>query len=109
MENTPDKSGVVVFRAFVSRLMSFQNQLHENYNYDRQICDMLLNVVDIGTVCDVLCDPTPRTAHQLINRVANDLPTQNTTAVSSYSHVTPSPDERLDEEVEQEVVYTVGM
>lgn len=107
LEERPHDAEVTVFRAFVDRLMSLQNQLHPDYNTDRQLRDRLVNAVDIPRIQDSLRDRTPRTAQQLINRVANRLSTKKHSAGGNAAHLATENDRR-DMEDEKEANYTLG-
>lgn len=73
MEEKPDESEVAVYRDFIARLMSIQDQLDESYQGDKFLRDQLLASVDIPKVQGSLRDKIPRSSQQLINRVANHL------------------------------------
>lgn len=91
----------------MSRLMSLQHELHSEYHSDGQLRDHLLNAVDISAIKDSIKDRTPRTAHQLNNRVSNRLSTGKTTAGSiSALRAAPTYDPG-DEDAENEVQYTL--
>lgn len=108
MEKSADESEVAVFGIFISRLMSLQHQLHNEYHSDRQVRDRLLNVLDIPTGRNLLRDRTLRPAHQLINRVANCLSTEQNTAASIFAHVATSEPYHATEEAEHECMSSIG-
>lgn len=52
--NKPNESEIVVFRIFVARLKSSQNQLDDSYHWCKYLLGRLLNAVDISVIQDSL-------------------------------------------------------
>lgn len=76
MEDRPGESQMSLFRSFAARLMSLQHQLQKDYHTDKYLRDRLMSAVEIPDIQNTLRDRTPRTSHQLINRVENLLSTR---------------------------------
>lgn len=83
MAEEPDESEVTIFRKFVAKLTSLQNQLDPTYQTDQFLRDRLLTAVDIPSIQSTLRDRLPRTSQQTINRVANQLSDKKKTAGSN--------------------------
>lgn len=76
MATRPDNVDEYVFRGFIARLMPLQKQMDSKYYTDTLLWDRLLITVDIPTIQSVPRDRMPRTSHQAVNPVANQLSEQ---------------------------------
>lgn len=92
MSRNPGESEVVVFRKFVSRLMSLQKELRPNYHSDDILRDRLLTALNIPSIQVTLRDRIPRTSQQAVNRVANQLSDKPRSAGSSLAMVSQEED-----------------
>lgn len=107
MEGCPNESEISVFRAFISRVMSLQHQLHDEYHSDIQLRDRLLTAVDIPTIRDTLRDKRPRTSHQLIHLVPNRLSTNKKTAGTISAHLATR-QQVFEEDSLCDIMYSLG-
>lgn len=73
MAERPAESGVSVFKSFVAKLMSLQQQLDTLYHSDGFLLDFLITAVDVTTIKNSFRDIIPRTSHKCVNRVVNKL------------------------------------
>lgn len=80
MMKEQNSSEVEIFRKLTAELMRTEKQLDTPYNGDRYLRDRQLTAVEIPRIWDSLRDRMPRTAQQLINRVANRLSDKPKTA-----------------------------
>lgn len=76
----PNESEVTVFRKVVSKLISIQHQLDETYHLYSILRDRLLAVVNIPAIQVVLPARMPRNSQYSVNRVANQLGDEKTSA-----------------------------
>lgn len=86
-----------VFKDFTDDLMSTQQQLHNTYHTERQLRDRLLTAVDVPSLQEIIADRQPRTAHQLIEQVANSLSERPRSAGSTVAHLSGNPSQYFDE------------
>lgn len=99
MAEDPTESEVTVFRNFVAKLMSLQNQLDITYHTDQFLRDRLLTSVNIPAIQSSLRDRLPRTSQQAINRIANQLSAKSRSAGTNAVCI-------VDDE--DEVMYSLG-
>lgn len=89
MQRDLNSSEIEVFRTIIAQIISVQKQLDTLYHGDRYLRDRLLTTVNIPVIRDALRDLVPRTAHQLINGVANRMSDKPKTAGLIMSHFVP--------------------
>lgn len=106
MAAEPQKSELYLFKTFVDRMMAIQQQLHKDYQSNRQLRDQLLLAVDIPSIQETLNDRRPRTAHQLIERTATRLSHQPRTAGTSVAHLVA--EWSKGDPPETQALYTLG-
>lgn len=105
MDKAPEQAEVDVFRTFVEKLTSIQQQLDSRYHCDHFLRDRLLTAVDLLTMQSALCDRIPRTAQKVINRMAAKLSDKSKTAGTSTSaHYTNA--DRVDDA--NQALYKLG-
>lgn len=106
MESEPKASEVEVYRAFVAKVMRIQKQLDKTYHGDQLLRDQLLMSIDVPSIQDSLKDKVPRSAQQLINRVANRLSDKPHSAGTPSAYFSSrDPNRRPDR---SESCYTLG-
>lgn len=99
-------SEIDVLKLFTGELMSVQQQLREMYHTDCQLSDRLLSAVEVPTFQEMIADGHPRTAHQLIERVAKPLSERTKSAASTVAHLTEEPLD--DHDTDDHVNHTLG-
>lgn len=108
MEKDPSASEITVYRTFVAKLMSTQQQLEAVYHGDRHLRDQLIASIDIPKVQDTLKDRVPRTAHQLVNRVANRLSDKPRSAGITSAYLSSHNQSSYPSSEDERVNYTLG-
>lgn len=107
MSKRPDDSEVAVFRDFVARLMALQKQLDTSYHADRFLRDRLLTAVDLPALQTTLRDRIPRSSHQAVQRIANQLSDKKGSAGSTVAMIAGS-SPIYGSGYENEALYSLG-
>lgn len=85
MSDDSKSSRVSVFRAFVTRLMSFQKHLYQSYRTDFFLLDLLHIATQTSAIQTTLQHGMPRTSQQAVNPIVDHLWDRPRTAGSSMA------------------------
>lgn len=108
MQDEPYTSEIIVYRAFVAKVMGIQKQLDSCYHGDRYLRDQLMKAIDISSVLDSLKDRVPRGAQKLVNRVAKRLSDKPRTARATSAYIANAQRELFMSSQDSGANYTLG-
>lgn len=90
------ETDVTVFRRFVAKLMTVQNQLDSTYQSNQFLIDRLMTAIDIPHIKSTFRDRMPRTSQQAFNWISNQLSDKPRTAGTSAACIVEN-DENYNE------------